>query len=585
MMSPLKVLLSIISLFAVLGLVALIYPNDGIHIGDSTLRYPKLTEIFEKQSVQDSLIDSTAAVDPEEAIREMMEATKRKEFAAFSDSLKFYEDFFEKGKTRFDLPNNDATWFDRFFLHLELAELDSNVVHVVHYGDSQLEEDRISATIREDLQDEFGGAGPGMMPAIMTVPSMTTSHAGVGALSRYILFGPKDDEAEHTRYGPLAQLAKLDGEASITIQRRKERKKQFSHVGGYSTIRLLTNKNARLKAKLNVNRTIVEIVGEDDEGNAKEKRTTKVVDEGEPIIDTYNKLKVYTWKLEDTTSIAKMYLSGNAEIYAISADGAYGVAVDNVAMRGSSGTIFHRIDTELLAESYKAMNVKLIIMEYGGNLVPSITSSNIEWTKKIITRQIQAIQKANPDADILFIGPADMARQKDGQWQTYSGLAMTIKALREVALENGAAYWDMHRVMGGNGAMIKWVNKEPALGFTDHIHFTRRGAAYMGDLFCAALRMHYDYFKFRDRHHITDEKLKELHQWKAENKPLEDAIETPKPAKPVVKPVAKPAPKPVKKQVAPAPAPKPAAKPAPAKTSATKIPATKRLEMKGAKKK
>ena len=585
MMSPLKVLLSIISLFAVLGLVALIYPNDGIHIGDSTLRYPKLTEIFEKQSVQDSLIDSTAAVDPEEAIREMMEATKRKEFAAFSDSLKFYEDFFEKGKTRFDLPNNDATWFDRFFLHLELAELDSNVVHVVHYGDSQLEEDRISATIREDLQDEFGGAGPGMMPAIMTVPSMTTSHAGVGALTRYILFGPKEDEAEHTRYGPLAQLAKLEGEASITIQRRKERKKQFSHVGGYSTIRLLTNKNARLKVKLNVNRTLVEIVGEDDEGNAKEKRTTKVVDAGEPIIDTYNKLKVYTWKLEDTTSIAKMYLSGNAEIYAISADGAYGVAVDNVAMRGSSGTIFHRIDTELLAESYKAMNVKLIIMEYGGNLVPSITSSNIEWTKKIITRQIQAIQKANPDADILFIGPADMARQKDGQWQTYSGLAMTIKALREVALENGAAYWDMHRVMGGNGAMIKWVNKEPALGFTDHIHFTRRGAAYMGDLFCAALRMHYDYFKFRDRHHITDEKLKELHQWKAENKPLEDAIETPKPAKPVVKPVAKPAPKPVKKQVAPAPAPKPAAKPAPAKTSATKIPATKRLEMKGAKKK
>jgi len=157
-------------------------------------------------------------------------------------------------------------------------------------------------------------------------------------------------------------------------------------------------------------------------------------------------------------------------------------------------------------------------MEYGGNLVPGTNSGNIEWTKKIITRQIQAIQKANPDADILFIGPADMARQKDGQWQTYAGLNMTIKALREVALDNGAAYWDMHRVMGGNGSMIKWVNKEPALGFTDHIHFTRRGAAYMGDLFCAALRMHYDYFKFRDRHHISDEKLKDIHDWKKQAK-------------------------------------------------------------------
>ena len=140
MMSPLKVLLSIISLFAVLGLVAIIYPDGGIHVGEYTLRYPKLTDIFEKQVASDSLSDSTAA-DPEEAIREMMEATKRKEFAAFSDSLKFYEDFFRKGKTRFDLPNNDPTWFDRFFLHLELASLDSNVVHIVHYGDSQLEED------------------------------------------------------------------------------------------------------------------------------------------------------------------------------------------------------------------------------------------------------------------------------------------------------------------------------------------------------------------------------------------------------------------------------------------------------------
>ena len=513
MMSPLKVLLSIISLFALLGFIAIIYPNDGIHVGDNTLRYPKLTEIFVKQSTGDSLSDSTQ-VDPEEAIREMMEATKRQEFAAFSDSLKFYEDFFEKGRTRFDLPNNDPTWFDRFFLHMELASLDSNVVHVLHYGDSQLEEDRISATIREDLQDEFGGAGPGMMPAIMTVPSQTTSHASTGALSRYILFGPKEEEAEHSRYGPLAQLSKLQGEAAITIQRRKERKGQFPHVGGYKTIKLLTNKSAHIKAKLNVNQTIVEVSGEGED--ATEKRTTKVVDAGEPTIETYNKLKVYTWKLQDTTSIAKMYLSGNGEIYAIAADGAYGVAVDNVAMRGSSGTIFHRIDSELLAESYKAMNVRLIIMEYGGNLVPSITSSNIDWTKKIITRQIQAVQKANPDADILFIGPADMARQKDGQWQTYSGLNMTIKALREVALENGVAYWDMHRVMGGNGAMIKWVNKEPALGFTDHIHFTRRGAAYMGDLFCSALRMHYDYFKFRDRHHITDDKLKELHKWSVE---------------------------------------------------------------------
>lgn len=66
--------------------------------------------------------------------------------------------------------------------------------------------------------------------------------------------------------------------------------------------------------------------------------------------------------------------------------------------------------------------------------------------------------------------------------------------------------------------MIKWVKKEPALGFTDHIHFTRRGAAYMGDLFCNALRMHYDYFRFRDRHNISDEKLGQIHEFAKKQK-------------------------------------------------------------------
>ena len=30
--------------------------------------------------------------------------------------------------------------------------------------------------------------------------------------------------------------------------------------------------------------------------------------------------------------------------------------------------------------------------------------------------------------------------------------------------------------------------------------------------------MHYDYFKFRDRHHISDEKLKDIHEWKKNEK-------------------------------------------------------------------
>ncbi len=524
-MSPLKTLLSILSLFVVLGLTALIYPEDGIHIGSLTLRFPSLTDIFEKAETEIAQLDSTAtpmeklqAVDPEEALKQMLAATQQKEFAEFSDSLKFYEDFFREGMTRFDLPNNDPTWFDRFFLNLELAAVDSSVIHIVHYGDSQLEEDRISATIREDLQDRFGGGGPGMLPVFLGTPSQTTSYWNngeqTGSLTRHLVFGDTSDLAPHRRYGILAQMADLHGSATINLKKRIDRKGKdnFPHVGGYATIKVLANKRGNLKMNLFYDSTAVDSVGVNEDGTPKFKNKIKNVKADAPVVEKMNKLAVYTWKLPDTTSSIKLQMSGNAEIYAISADGRYGVAVDNVAMRGSSGTIFHRIDEELLAESYKAMNARLIIMEYGGNMVPGMNSSKskIDWLKNIITKQIKAIQSANPDADIVFIGPADMAKQIDGKWKTYPGLEITIQLLREIALENGLAYWDMHRVMGGNNAMMKWVKQSPPLGSADYVHFTRKGASYMGELFGEALKVHYDHFKFRERHNINDSKLKQI---------------------------------------------------------------------------
>ena len=507
-MTPLKSFLSILSLFVVLGLMAWLYPASGITIADVTFRFPALTDIFEKKdpAKADENTDVAVETDPQKAIEEMMAATQAKEFAEFSDSLKFYEDFFKEGRTRFDLPGDDPTWFDRFFLHLELARIDSNVVHIMHYGDSQLEEDRISATIREDLQKEFGGGGPGMLPAVLNIPSQSTSVWNNGDLTRFLLFGPEEDRADHNRYGPLAQVSKLEGSAVIGIKKRENKKDDFAHVGGYSNIKVLASKRGSLKVRLAYEATIIE-----NEGTDKEKRKKKFVDAPAPSDEKFEKLRVFSWKLPDTTSSAKIYLGGNAEIYAISVDGPYGVAVDNIAMRGSSGTVFTRMDQQLLAESYKVMNARLIIMEYGGNLVPSLNKNNVEYTKKLIAKQIQAVQKANPDADIVFIGPADMAKQIDGKIKSYPGLELTIQTLREVALENGVAYWDMFRVMGGAGSMHKWVKQSPPLAGADYIHFSRKGAAYMGELFCNALRMHYDYFKFRDKHKIDDAKLKDLH--------------------------------------------------------------------------
>ena len=51
-----------------------------------------------------------------------------------------------------------------FFKKLENAK--TKKVRIMHYGDSQIEGDRISGRLRERLQKEFGGNGAGLSAVI-----------------------------------------------------------------------------------------------------------------------------------------------------------------------------------------------------------------------------------------------------------------------------------------------------------------------------------------------------------------------------------------------------------------------------------
>lgn len=111
-MSPRRTFLSIAAVFLLLGLLSLVFPRDGIQIGNSTLRFPSILEAL--QEFQSDKTD-TAQIDPEEQIRKMLAETRAREFTKYADSLNFYEEFFRQGPTRFDFPANDPSWFDRFF--------------------------------------------------------------------------------------------------------------------------------------------------------------------------------------------------------------------------------------------------------------------------------------------------------------------------------------------------------------------------------------------------------------------------------------------------------------------------------------
>lgn len=504
-MTPFRTFLAILGIFLLLGALSIAFPADGISLGSFTLRFPSILEKFDEEiaSSEDSL-----KPDPEAQIAEMLAETRAKELAEYADTLEFYESFFREGQTRFDFPDDDPTWFDEFFALAEAAKDSGDVVRIVHYGDSQLEGDRITSTLREFLQQLFGGTGPGMVPPLADIPSFVFNSHSVGNLSRHRIFGPAEEHAHHNRYGPLAQVTDLRGKATFTFK-KSLRQKQFPTAGKFQKIQLLADKPS-LKTRLVYTATVTDTILNDSLPPELRERKQKFL-AADPNIDTLPGLSVYSWELQHETESLTLSVSGHAGLFSILLDGNSGVAVDNVAMRGSSGTVFAKMDNALLGASLNAIHTKLVILEYGGNLVPSVTKSNLDWVDKILEKQIQAIQSAVPNAKILFIGPADMSKKIGGKWRSYPSLEMTIEKIREVALRNGCAYWDMYRVMGGEESMIAWVKEKPPLGGPDYIHFTRAGAARIGELLFNSIKLHYGHYQFRKLHGIDKGKLADIH--------------------------------------------------------------------------
>ena len=47
----------------------------------------------------------------------------------------------------------------------------------------------------------------------------------------------------------------------------------------------------------------------------------------------------------------------------------FGVNVDNIPIRGSSGTFFSQIDSNSISLTAKTLNVRLVMLEFGGNMM------------------------------------------------------------------------------------------------------------------------------------------------------------------------------------------------------------------------
>ena len=476
-MKAYKILLFIICINVFLGFLCVFFPEKGIPFGNRRLFFPTLEEIFYREkhlTAKEKLEILEAGL----RMQFVMDSTANAKQMAYNDSLLFYTNFFNSHPARFHLPNNDYSFFDTLFYNLDNCVKNNEIIHILHYGDSQIEADRISGFIRQKLQEQFGGNGPGLIPAIQPIPSASVAQTASENMKRYTVSGNFANEAGHNRYGVLGQTAAIYGGGTITVATRNL-KSTFENAKKISKVRVFVSRNSQNFS--------ASLITENNEP------ITKVLQDESLNPNTL------TWNFNTPIRKFELKFSGNAEISAIALDGNAGVTVDNIPLRGSSGTFFTSIDVNTFLPVLEELNVKLIIMEFGGNRMPSIQSVKAidEYTKGI-AKQINHLQNIYPAAKILFIGPSDMSAMGNGRLQTRPYLKETVQAMKETALENGAAFWNMFEVMGGENSMIEWVKNDPTWASSDYIHFTERGAAKIAEMFYESLMIYYNYVQFKN---------------------------------------------------------------------------------------
>ena len=461
-MKPAKILIFIILIISALASICLFFPKGGISIGKAHLHFPSLDDVFLKQE--------QAKVEIKE-----IDSVELKQLNDLKDTLQQYRAILTEGQGHFYLPNDDVTYFDNIFQQMEQAKRNQEIIRVLHYGDSQIEMDRISGNLRTFFQQKFGGGGPGLVPVIQTIPSFAVSQYASGALVLHASYG--DGARANGNYGLMAKCYYLDGSAVFGANASIHRDVD-ARVKRFSNVTLLYN---------------------DRLGNF----SATLQDRKHPFSSTCTSTSAgihhchFTLDSGSTTSL-QLTMQGNADIYGVMLDNGYGVAVDNIPLRGSSGNQFSMITDTLLRACYQQANVGMIILQFGGNTVPALHGDkSIDNYCKSIEKQIRYLKRCYPNVTLLFIGPSDMSTRVGGQLQTYPLLPKMIEQLRATVLRNHVAYWDIYEVMGGENAMVAWVQN--GLAGPDYVHFTPAGARKVGKCLSNSFSAMYDFYLTRQK--------------------------------------------------------------------------------------
>jgi len=478
-MRAVKILQFLLFFFALLSLLSLGFPENGIKLTNNiTLNFPSFKDIFKNKDIEYANISKLINIS--------IDTSNNEKLLLYPPGIDTNLSAEMRVKLhRLQFPDNDRSVLYSFLESLFRIKHDNNCVKIMHYGDSQIEGDRMTSTIRYNLQSRFGGEGPGLV-AIADITQTQSIQRDVSSnWKRYTIFGRKDTSHTGKSFGPMLSFSRF---SPILKDSLKNDSIFYTAWIEFAPSKLAYSKTKEFKK--------VSILL----GNNKDKVNIELFkNDGEPVandtIEANQYFKQLSWNFSETPEklIFKLKSKDSPNLYGASFDGSTGISVDNIPMRGSSGVDFVRIDLKMLSQYINRMNVKLIILQFGVNVAPNVVD-NYKFYEEWLYRNLHALKNLSPDLCIIVIGISDMARKTKNS-DTYESLPNIKKirdAQRNAAFRAKCAFWDIYEAMGGENSMPSWVFANPPLAGKDFTHFNGEGARIISQMFVNALLAEYE---------------------------------------------------------------------------------------------
>ena len=475
-MKPVKILAFLFSVLAILFVLSLVFPREGLRINDHFfLQFLTLDEIIEGDKAEyadiSGILSASVAIS-DSAYMAMLEPVEVAE--PVYDTVRVNEDSLKGLIHRMEYPDANPAVLYPFFREMRSIAGSEKSLRIMHYGDSQIEGDRMTSYIRYKLQKRFGGSGVGLQPAVQLYGyQLSLRHTASENWLRYTSFGNVDSTLTHNRYGALGSFARfspvipdsmdtdtMEYEAWIELEQSK---RAYSLARVFSRCRLYF-------------------------GNMRAPVLYELYSEGElydaDFIGVSEGLQIRTWEFDECPSKLRFQFTSvsSPDFYGLSLDYGRGISVDNVPMRGSAGLVFTKIDGDLLKQMYDTLGVKLLLLQFGGNVVPYI-ADNYSYYENWFYGQLRELKSLVPDLSIIVIGVADMSIKEKDIYVSYPNLENIRDALKSAAFRADCPFWDMYEAMGGRNSMPSWVFAQPSLATSDFVHLNERGARVIAEMF------------------------------------------------------------------------------------------------------